>query len=85
MLTVAEQTRLVTDYGQTSYLFDSPQLAAAAAGQSRRYQLVSQQHSLMLTLRELPCRDTMSDERFAVQVTVQLDDQTLSGCGRHLP
>lgn len=30
-----------------------------------------------------PCVDTMSGDRFPVVVTVQLDDLTLRGCGRH--
>ncbi len=41
-------------------------------------------HALTATVKERPCTDTMSGEAFDYSVTVTLDWQTWSGCGRKL-
>lgn len=51
---------------------------------TRRYTARAGGRELRVSIRETACTDTMSGERFALQVTVTLDGRTLEGCGRRL-
>ncbi len=87
-LEIIEQTKLVlvTGYGSELYEFDlsKPEIDMAARTTRYRNSLDGQELTLTLTLTGEPCRDTMSGEEFETTVEVNLDGQTLRGCGRAL-
>jgi putative lipoprotein len=81
--------RYVGDYGSTRFFGLSPREIHGAegrgAGSATVYDAESGGHRLQVELREEPCRDAMSDERFSHAVTVRFDVDTVEGCGRMTP
>jgi putative lipoprotein len=75
---------LVSDYGQSSYVFDTPEPQEGEGTGTTTYRAQNQEHDLELRLQSRPCRDSMSGELFETTVTVNLDGRTFQGCGRAL-
>lgn len=72
---------LVTEYGANSitYPFTEPQVDTET-----RQTLFTLKDNTIIEIREEPCSDTMSGERFTTRVTVTMSENKLTGCGRKL-
>ena len=75
---------LVTDYGQSRYVFDTPRPQEDRETGITTYRVQNQEQDLEIQLQIRPCRDSMSGELFETTVTVKLDGRTFQGCGRAL-
>ncbi len=78
-----KQMLLATDYGQKTVHTPVPSPKADTDGWIR-YHAVTEAHDLEVRVREQPCADSMSGERFPLTVRVTLDGGELPGCGRRL-
>jgi heat shock protein HslJ/uncharacterized membrane protein len=73
--------RFVTADGTTRAFTPMPTPAGDAAGGGLTYTARSEAHALTVTIRETPCRDTMSGEAMSHAVTVRLGGREYRGCG----
>jgi len=73
---------LVTDYGEhrTSYPYVEP----IVHQEERRTEFITGEDGTIVEIRGVPCRDSMSGEKFEVSVTIKQTDRELKGCGRAL-
>lgn len=70
---------LVTHYG--AQRLTAPKPAVAVANATRRYATQVNGHTLRMEIAPGPCVDTMSGMPYPDTVTVQLNQETLRGCG----
>lgn len=85
VLEIAERTMtLIMNYGADTLAFPVPQPAPDPDTRVVAYHARTQAHDLHVSIREEPCSDTMSGERFSVTVQLVLNDTTYAGCGRSL-
>jgi heat shock protein HslJ len=70
---------LVTGFGERSVTL--PLKRVEQQGSIARLQAADANHRLTAEVERSVCSDTMSDIPFPYRVTVQLDDERLSGCG----
>lgn len=76
------RTTLITDYGRRTLRFPARAVEAGlAAEETVTLTLRHDDHRLALRLAPIPCQDDMSGRRFDWQVNLELDGQTLRGCG----
>ncbi|MGH9796478.1 MAG: META domain-containing protein [Candidatus Acidiferrales bacterium] len=75
--------RFIGDYGNTRVNIPAPEPVRDASG-AVTYMARTEAHNLVLVVRETPCQDVMSGERFPYTATVTLDGKELKGCGRTL-
>ena len=69
---------------QDTYFEGSQRVWEAARDRGVIFRAVGQEPGWVLEVREEPCMDTMSGERFSMTVTIRLNDTTYDGCGRML-
>lgn len=74
----------VTDYGDSSYSFDSFKRGTEQAARRTLYSARSGEHQLEVILEGMSCSDTMVDVSYETTVTVHLDDREFRGCGKAL-
>jgi D-alanyl-D-alanine dipeptidase len=83
-LTKGEYLFLTTNYGRDSYKFKTPPpLINEKSGQTV-YKTENQGNRITVIIEDQPCTDTMSGMHFETSVTVILNDQKLTGCGKAL-
>lgn len=75
--------RYIGDYGETRLLMPPVDPVRDSAG-TRTYRAEKGSHTLTAVIREEPCRDAMSGRPFSHTVTITVNGQELSGCGRRL-
>lgn len=75
---------VVTDYGAERLEFPPVEPEHDAATGTTTFRARADGRSLVVTVEERPCRDTMSGEAFPTTVIVRIDGETLRGCGRWL-
>jgi uncharacterized membrane protein len=75
---------LITDYGSTRNEFVLPEPEVDIEKRITRYEAKGTDQEMTLTISGEACRDSMSGEEFSSKATVNLDGQTLHGCGRAL-
>ena len=77
-----EKIYLVTDYGQkkTSYRYVEPDVNR----EQRRTVFSVKDKNLEVIIKGKDCTDIMSGEKFAVSVSVTVDNEQFKGCGRAL-
>ncbi len=83
-ITMQERIVLVTDYGESRLEFAVPEPETDQRARTTTYRVQDGEHDLTILIEGRPCQDTMSGEEFESAVTVILNEQTLSGCGRAL-
>jgi hypothetical protein len=69
---------------QDSYFEGSQRVWEAARDRGVVFRAVGQEPGWVLEVREEPCMDTMSGERFSMTATLTLNNTTYDGCGRML-
>ena len=69
---------------QDVYFEGSQRVWEAARDRGVIFRAVGQEPGWVLEVREEPCMDTMSGERFAMTATLTLNGATYDGCGRML-
>lgn len=69
------------DYGDQRAVFPLPAADTEVEGETR-YEAEAEGHVVQITIRPIPCQDTMSGEAFPSTVEVEISDVSLSGCGR---
>ncbi|WCL55007.1 MliC family protein [Gimibacter soli] len=79
-----DQLHLVTDYGATVIDASLPVFAESPEGLAARYTVETDDHMIDIELVSASCTDTMSGDAFETAVTIMLDGQKLTGCGRPL-
>lgn len=75
---------LVTNYGADSIITPVPEPVSEPATGSIRYHATTTTHDLRVSIRDQPCSDTMSGERFSLTVDIALNGTAYHGCGRML-
>jgi membrane-bound inhibitor of C-type lysozyme/uncharacterized membrane protein len=83
-ITPAEQIVFVSSYGETRYVFPTPDPLVDQQAHLTSYETRNKRHELTIVLKGQACRDTMSGEWFETTVTVRLDDKLYRGCGKAL-
>lgn len=83
-ITLGQSMVLVTDYGSSSYRFDTPEPILDQSSRTSIYTTQRGKHRITVNLQGKPCIDSMSGRRYEVSATVQLDQQRYRGCGRAL-
>ena len=73
---------LLTDYGATR--IQAPTLDPERSSGATVYRTTSNDHDLTVTVRNRPCADDMSGERFSRSVEIVVDGSSLRGCGEPL-
>ena len=76
--------RLVTDYGAEERILPMPAPVVDSVTWTTTYRVVAPDVDLTIDIRDEPCADTMSGERFPATVIVVLNRMRYSGCGRAL-
>ena len=81
-ITTGIEILLVTDYGENrnSYPYAEPRVRQ----EERRTEYLLNNGDLVIEIRDKPCMDSMSGERFSVSVKITTVQRTLEGCGRML-
>ncbi len=64
------------------FIRSEPEIDLAAA--KTMFKANNKDHTILITIIGEPCQDSMSGEAFDFNVTVELDDQRFTGCGRAL-
>ena len=75
---------LVTDYGQQTYRFSSAIMKTELHGRTTIYNAKNDNDMVEIVIRGKPCRDSMSGEAFSTTVSVLLNNNQYTGCGRPL-
>ncbi len=75
----AEQIELTTDYGKNTITLPTPQVKHIMGGY--QFHTGDETHSLTLEVHKKLCYDSMTGRPFPAFVTLNLDDETLPGCG----
>ena len=74
-----DRITVVSDYGATRVVF--PLMLPTRIEGGRRYEVRTEGHTLVATLRDVICQDTMSGMPKPVSVEMVFDGRTLKGCG----
>lgn len=77
--------RLITlelDYGARQITAPVPTPVVDSTTWVTRYRVTADGADIRIDIRDEPCADTMSGERFSATVTVVLNGTTYHGCGR---
>lgn len=75
---------LIADSGNSEYAFDGVERQSDETSQATTYRGVAGDDSITVTLQGQTCQDTMADTSYETTVTIELNEQTLRGCGRPL-
>jgi len=76
--------RVVVDYGARELTFALPEPAVDSTTWVTTYRARSDGHTVRVDIRDEPCADVMSGERFGATVQLVLDGVRYDGCGRAL-
>jgi uncharacterized membrane protein len=76
--------RVAVDYGQDERFTPVPRPVVDSTTWTTTYRAVTEGTDLRVSIRDEPCADTMSGERFSATVVMVLDGTTYHGCGRSL-
>lgn len=79
-----ERMTLLTGYGADTVVVAVQERVVDAAAQATVYRAATPENDVVVTIRDEPCVDSMSGERFSRTVNVVLNGTALSGCGRSL-
>ncbi|WP_308911420.1 MliC family protein [Pseudokordiimonas caeni] len=79
-----DQLHLEADYGATIIDASLPLFAEDPDGLATRYSVETDDHRIDIELVSANCVDAMSGEAFETNVTIMLDGQKLTGCGKPL-
>lgn len=79
-----ERMRLLTGYGVDTVVVPVPAPVIDAPARTTTYRAATQENDVVVTIREEPCFDAMSGERFSRTVDVVVNGTALHGCGRTL-
>lgn len=74
----------VTDYGETIYVFTTPEALIDRKSASTTYRSAKNSHKIQVRIVGVDCFDDMSGERFPTSVEINLDGKIYHGCGRSL-
>ncbi len=83
-ITEGETILFVTDYGERRYEFRTPEPRVHQKVAMTVFQAGNDAHALSVTLRGEGCQDTMSGAMFDTRVSVRLDEDDYTGCGKTL-
>ncbi len=75
---------LTYDYGQAELSVPIAETRSDTGSRITTYSGAAGERTMLVRLSAEGCSDTMSDETFPTRVEVQLEERTLSGCGRPL-
>lgn len=75
----AEQLELTTDYGKNTISLPTPQIKQILGGY--QFHTKNDAHSATLNVHKKLCYDSMTGRPFPAFVTLNLDGETLQGCG----
>jgi len=82
-ITNDRQLKYVGQYGGDSLSAPLPEPEKSGAG-GRRYRLNTSSRNLTIDIEQTPCKDAMSGFSFPATVTVTIDGERYSGCGKAL-
>lgn len=74
---------VLADYGEVEFFVDGP-VRSDGPEREKVYTGAIQTGEVVLRVRETPCEDVMSGERFPLTATLQLEGRKYSGCARYL-
>lgn len=74
-----EQLELTTDYDQNTISLPTPQVKQILGGY--QFHTKNDDHSATLTVHKKLCYDSMTGRPFPAWITLELDGETLQGCG----
>lgn len=78
-----EKVHVLADYGEIR--FDAPWAEPVRADDGTlTYTTSTAEHTVRITVRDVPCSDVMSGEEYPQAVVLELDGRVLHGCGRPL-
>lgn len=83
-LSARDSILFATDYGRRTFRFETPQPEADPESGKTLYRLNQGGETFMVIIEHRPCQDSMSGQTFEFQVTVILNEQTWTGCGKAL-
>jgi len=83
-ITLGDEIVLVTDYGQSSYRFKTPEPDMDQTARKTTYTAHEGQQRLIVELEGKPCLDSLRDQSFEITVAVKLDERQFHGCGKAL-
>lgn len=83
-LGAGRQIRLVTDYGAEEWILPMPAPVVDSVTWTTTYRVVAPDADLTIDIRDEPCADIMSGERFPATVIIVLNRVRYGGCGRGL-
>ena len=72
---------MLTDYGNNRVVTPVPPLQLS--GGNKIYATETEAHRIRVVIEPESCTDTMSGEKFESEVTVYLNDEIFTGCGRN--
>lgn len=76
--------RIVMDYGEREIELAIPTPSLDSTGSVTTYLTSTDEHTVRIDIRDEPCADAMSGERFGSSVLLMLDGNRYRGCGRRL-
>ncbi|MGH7467187.1 MAG: MliC family protein [Longimicrobiales bacterium] len=77
-----KQIIMIADYGERRVTTPAPSPEFNAATGKKTYRIRTEAHRLQIVLKNEPCADAMSGERYPTTVVVTLDGREYRGCGR---
>lgn len=83
-ITQENQLEFTHQYGQNIIVFSTSRRSIDQSTGKTTFHASENNHVLSVTIENIPCHDTMSDENFDTTVTLVLDDRPYQGCGRAL-
>jgi membrane-bound inhibitor of C-type lysozyme len=79
-----QQMTLVTNDGEERIVFDLPPPEVNSANKTSNYTAKNDHYTIDVTITGTACNDAMSGDSFEATVAVNLNYQTLRGCGQAL-
>jgi uncharacterized membrane protein len=80
----SEQLTVLTNYAADTLVADVPVPLVDSTTWTTSYRVRADGVNVRVDIRDEPCADTMSGERFSATVTLELNGTVLHGCGRSL-
>ena len=84
-LSARDSIMFATDYGRRTFRFETPLPDIDPESGKTVYRLNQGGDTFMVIVESRPCQDSMSGKTFEFQVTVILNEQKWTGCGKKLP
>jgi putative lipoprotein len=77
-----DSIRILTNYANNRAVAPTP--SPQSVEEAKIYEVKTESHRIRIIIQQESCIDTMSGEQFESKVTMHLDDETFTGCGRRL-